>query len=687
MPQQAKTGNPSGTENSEDSKKDDVELTFSVFFDGTNNSKANIDERKAFKGNYKAEKYYQENESYVNEYSNVARLYCASKAADTDDCHSIYVEGIGTADRPLEETYTEFCRREFVDDTLIGSALGIGRFGVNAKVEKGCREIWKLTNSDNYQGKKVSIKLRVFGFSRGAAAARRFSTCIELNNKTVMNKIKPFGIKANAMVGYDEYNKGSYDSNVENLSNKVKKVKGDGLSLKGVTNTITSPKNISTLWNDLGEIKEEVKSIVKDANKKFKQLYEAEKEKKVCLLEYLKEKNNAAIEYDKINVDFLGLFDTVSSFGGDFYENVDELVLNFDNAKISKVFQLCAADEYRSNFALTAIKSAHAKGAYRIIPGAHSDIGGGYEVVKEEYLNWTWYNDKGENRFEKVPLKNGYKMAKTLFDEGWFDASDTDPRGGFKREVSNLYSLIPFNIMMKKAKEDCSGIRFDDKVTKMYRFPIPASGKKIDGYEHKPKPSIGNFSHLNQMYNLLVGENAILYDFEDTFTGGISSVPLSKLKGNIDLVKKIRHDYLHLSAKVNGVQDIVVNRPVFFSLPTILNLNRRWVIDDTLLSNKDWWKHKADIALDEAKSIGKKVVESASDVAGVVYEGIGDGIKTISQIIPDGLFGGGNSTMDNSDSKHVNGNNGADTKHNSSDKNGGIFGGGKFGGGGAGGSF
>lgn len=91
-----------------------------------------------------------------------------------------------------------------------------------------------------------------------------------------------------------------------------------------------------------------------------------------------------------VQVNFVGLYDTVSSFGGNFNNDEENLMLNFSQfnsqATKPKVFQIVALDEYRENFSITHIKSAR-NGKFGIevgINGAHSDIGGGYHVQESE---------------------------------------------------------------------------------------------------------------------------------------------------------------------------------------------------------------------------------------------------------------------------------------------------------------
>ena len=77
-------------------------------------------------------------------------------------------------------------------------------------------------------------------------------------------------------------------------------------------------------------------------------------------------------------INFVGLFDTVSSFG-----NRSIFGVGFDNVAR---FQITALDEYRENFSVTHIRSAR-NGKFGIeigINGAHSDVGGGYHAQESE---------------------------------------------------------------------------------------------------------------------------------------------------------------------------------------------------------------------------------------------------------------------------------------------------------------
>ncbi|OLF53574.1 T6SS phospholipase effector Tle1-like catalytic domain-containing protein [Pseudomonas chlororaphis] len=82
-----------------------------------------------------------------------------------------------------------------------------------------------------------------------------------------------------------------------------------------------------------------------------------------------------------VDMGFIGLFDTVPSVAGvSNLGNVRSAIapgikLHLDRRYFRSVVQLVARDEYRANFALSRVKPDHLEIA---LPGAHSDIGGGY---------------------------------------------------------------------------------------------------------------------------------------------------------------------------------------------------------------------------------------------------------------------------------------------------------------------
>ena len=99
----------------------------------------------------------------------------------------------------------------------------------------------------------------------------------------------------------------------------------------------------------------------------------------------------------KARVNFVGLFDTVGSFylPGD-NANLD-FNLNLSPSSAERVVHLTAHHEIRKNFPLSSILDADGNGPSHFkeiaVPGAHSDVGGGYENP-----------DKGFENIEKIVL-------------------------------------------------------------------------------------------------------------------------------------------------------------------------------------------------------------------------------------------------------------------------------------------
>lgn len=85
----------------------------------------------------------------------------------------------------------------------------------------------------------------------------------------------------------------------------------------------------------------------------------------------------AGLHSVSLRIGFMGLFDTVASILGPG----PAPCLQLAEGMARRIVHLVAADEHRHNFALTSA------GAYDLpVPGAHSDIGGGYRPVMEEQL-------------------------------------------------------------------------------------------------------------------------------------------------------------------------------------------------------------------------------------------------------------------------------------------------------------
>lgn len=314
-----------------------LDLEVAIFFDGTGNNLANVEE-----GNLLRERngndYRHDQASYNNDYSNVAKLYRVHTGAKNivrNSCGGIatlrelsIIDGIGT---------TSGAR-----DSTMGFALGWGQSGVRARVHQGFRMLKGHILRAKAQGDIKSIKLDVFGFSRGAAAARHFVNCVLRGHSDVT------------------------------------------LSSEGSTAEI----------------------------------------------DRIPESDHALIE-----IRFLGIFDTVVSWGLIANDRShDGLMISLDGASIKKIVHITALDEHRENFPLT---EAPDEAETIRMPGAHSDIGGGYadfwvertEIKQTE----TMIGEVPEhvNKLDPTPIENLLDPADEAFrlqqvSQGWLLPGDRE---------------------------------------------------------------------------------------------------------------------------------------------------------------------------------------------------------------------------------------------------------------------
>ena len=109
----------------------------------------------------------------------------------------------------------------------------------------------------------------------------------------------------------------------------------------------------------------------------------------------------------RVVVNFVGLFDCVTKIGVSVKNDVEKFGQKFYSGYASKVFHLRAGDEFRANFPVTDIQSAKGscKGYELIIPGSHSDVGGGYAA--------------GVASETKVLLR-GDAFLGFMYEKGWY---------------------------------------------------------------------------------------------------------------------------------------------------------------------------------------------------------------------------------------------------------------------------
>ncbi|GAA3727949.1 hypothetical protein GCM10022422_07260 [Flavobacterium ginsengisoli] len=478
----------------EDSLNNAINVSLNIFFDGTQNNKTNTDAKKQDSKDHDAylKVGNKEDDSFENDYTNVARGYDAIDPT-ADFQSALYIEGIGTEN--LES-----------DDVFPDVAIGMGYRGVVAKVVKACVKTPEMLKE--YGGKEINVlKLNVYGFSRGATAARHFLHIA--NSPAVIYSQLP--------------------------DNKVQ---------------VMAPGYYQGMKNEY--------SILKVPNHP---LLDRHGYFAACLL-----KENFSIK--KIEINFVGLYDTVASYG--FYHGNDSIDLHLDAVKKARfVLQLSSDDEYRENFDLVNIESAGLHGLELTLPGVHSDIGGSYinnakEVSALYYKRESLYNKMIHHSDQEVE-----KLKKIVISEGWYkkhqieagvvhkSAIDNKIKKGSVedlerfyavvgiRNLYNTYDQIPLHLMFHFSKD----AKVEYRKNKLISYSIE------DEFIKSVCNSLNNYVNVcNDLRNSYVEMyNGDLYD-----KNSINEEYLSKLKRKSylnyideEVLKKLRNQYLHWSVKAN----------------------------------------------------------------------------------------------------------------------------------------
>jgi len=396
---------PAKSSDSDKDKIPSIGIRACLFFDGTLNNRTNVEQGKLGKGS---------GGSYDNELSNIAILAeYWQKDKDVDFSFSVYIEGIGTTN--------------LKSDSEMGAAIGTLKTGIIAKVESGiARTIKNISemNPDKIPIKDISLDL--FGFSRGAAAARNF-VYATLNNKG------------------------------ETLKDQLA---GKGYSVSNV------------------------------------------------------------------RVRFVGLYDTVASYGVKHDHNTDQLHLD-SIRQAEKVVQLAAAEEHRINFRLTNINSA-VNGLQIFLPGMHSDIGGGYVHNSDERDLQILDIDRtfGLSSDDIAAIK---REIEWLLESGWYLKNEIGNVNFWnelrvtRQGISNRYSRIPLKLM--KLYADSYGVKFYEGM--LDDNPIPEE----------------------------------LHEIESAIMRSSPSTPSHWIGLNSRMMKNLRHGYLHFSACYGSIAG--ANEPQF----------------------------------------------------------------------------------------------------------------------------
>lgn len=389
-------------------------------------------------------------------------------------------------------------REEDEDEGVFGKGLATGATGYKVKVQKGCKEAAIAVKAKFDLSKRKTIDtltVNLFGFSRGAATARFF---LHLATNAVVTRNSDDGsIEVYAPTGEIEY---------------VYQKKLDPLSLKHGYFGYKLAKN--GLTND------KIKKIV---------------------------------------FNFVGLYDTVSSYGANHNNDVTELGLK-SISKAEMVFQIAADDEFRENFDLTNINSAGLKGLEITFPGVHSDIGGSYRnytkelgpEIRSHYK--AYYTKKSETDKETYYHNEALAIKKMLVSEGWYTEAQLtiiekkDSGGSYNlnligsRELFNTFDKISLARMIAVTKQ-FKVLFKDSKVKELTQINDPFI-KKV---ESQLLSYVKECSDLRNGYINEANENKKpLSAYNKDYLEKLKRLTHKKYLG-LDVLKELRGKYLHWS--------------------------------------------------------------------------------------------------------------------------------------------
>ncbi|MHC8372619.1 type VI secretion system tip protein TssI/VgrG [Pseudomonas sp. MDT1-85] len=463
-------------EEEEEVEEEGITLRIGVFFDGTGNNRSNSEmvagcyardvnlEEEAEDIRQFCQKYGYDGKgsapdnSYGNDTSNVVKLYDLYSddrnrqlaAEETIGYIPVYLEGIGTSSGE--------------EDSLYSQATGVAAQGVLARVEQ-CPALildrirrFERVNPDR---KIARIEFDIFGFSRGAAAARHFANEVLKGEESLLAALLP----ANESLFMEVF---SWRTNTD------------------------------------------------------------------------------------VSINFIGIFDTAAAVAsmadGDFSVHDANnpgvnLYLAPDIAK--KIVHLVARDERRHNFSLNSAGAADI-----VLPGAHSDLGGGYlpRIFERVLLSKPHRSEENVRlpstesssyraaQFELVRLQDQLNLyGLPLEVQTWaveFSSSAKGDKNKWKhvyaaincwREVRNDLALIYLRIMRELAAKHDVPFAFIDAEDQKYALPVELQpiAKKLMAYALGETRRAGlslaeeellvqRYIHLSANWNATRGNNSDL---------------------------------------------------------------------------------------------------------------------------------------------------------------------------------
>ena len=396
--------------------------------------------------------------SYTNGYTNIKRLYEHYEGNDSvnKNAHKydlkrlkVYAAGSGTTDPNDRESLDK--------DSIFGGGLGLGQTGVDAHIIYTCEKIVKKIRKNKITHIDELV-FDIFGFSRGAAEARQFVCSIQEEFKLLIKD------------GYLSYALNTENKNIFSCFYPFR---------NGLYTKINNKVYFNPLRTDIEKISERVSAGSRSATIYHDNPYYKYKDEEIDI---------RSISFRHVNIG-----DTVTHYGFKQSNDSKNLKIHFDKSKVGSVFHLMAADEYRYNFEAHSIFESKYKEIFKkngnlkeyTIPGAHADVGGGYEksssteIVqianihaydKRKVLDWNkkykWIN------CENIDIKDVTSISnlKEKGESGFYNKISNSPNNissslyMCRTGISWEYELITLDLMHKEAIDKSKNKKEEDRV-------------------------------------------------------------------------------------------------------------------------------------------------------------------------------------------------------------------------------
>lgn len=295
-------------------------------------------------------------------------------------------------------------------------------------------------------------------------------------------------------------------------------------------------------------------------------------EKKVVLERILQQEGHV---FKNLEIGFMGLFDTVESI------QLSSLNLSLSNVTPSGVFHITALHECRENFPLTSIfetkeeyANAHVKGSgyhqtknhFELrVPGAHSDVGGGYNETENEVrtinMNATYRVSGAMSDAEQI-LKDNPDFKSLLYNLSY--EFETKSLGyntiSRRKEVKGHLQYVYGNLMLEVAQQ--FGVPFNDADFEQL-YSIPADLKGFSSIIKKQKQQLLNKERIaTELEKDLPQLDSVLKNYVHISVSTRTILGKEDIEEREDIPKPLLKKTLSsTSAFTNPTQHLIINRP------------------------------------------------------------------------------------------------------------------------------